>query len=45
VCSSDLIILEDDISENEILALETQIQIGENRKVDYNRINLYIKVY
>jgi hypothetical protein len=38
------IILEEDIQDNEILALETQIQIGENRKVDYNPINIYIKV-
>jgi hypothetical protein len=38
------IVLEEDITNNEILALETQIQIGENRKVDYNPINIYIKV-
>ncbi len=38
------IILDEDIKDNEILALETQIQIGEVTKVDYNPINIYIKI-
>ena len=38
------IIHDEDIKDNEILALETQIQIGEVTKVDYNPINIYIKI-
>lgn len=38
------IVLTEDIDEREIMALETSIQIGEDSKVDYNRICLYIKV-
>lgn len=38
------IILDEDISDNEIMALETQIQIGTDEKVKYNRICLYLKV-
>ena len=38
------IILSENISENEILALETQIQIGEDSKVGYKPTNMYLKV-
>ena len=38
------IVLTGDFSRSEIMSLETQIQIGEDRKVDYNPINIYIKV-
>lgn len=38
------IVLTGDFDKSEIMSLETQIQIGEDRKVDYNPINLYIKV-
>ena len=37
-------ILSEDIDEKEIMALETRIQIGEDKKLDYNPICLYIKV-
>ena len=38
------IVLSEDIDEKEIMALETRIQIGEDKKLDYNPICLYIKV-
>ena len=38
------IILPEDIDAKEIMALETMLQIGVDKKVDYNRICLYIKV-
>ena len=38
------IVLPEDIDEKEIMALETMLQIGVDKKVDYNRICLYIKV-
>lgn len=38
------IVLPEDISDKEIMALETMLQIGVDKKVDYNRICLYIKV-
>ena len=38
------IILSEDIDDKEIMALETRIQIGEDKKLDYNPICLYIKV-
>ncbi len=38
------IILDEDIDEKEIMALETLLQIGADKKCDYNRICLYIKV-
>lgn len=38
------IVLPGDIGAKEIMALETMLQIGVDKKVDYNRICLYIKV-
>lgn len=38
------IVLSDDIDKKQIMALETMLQIGADKKVDYNRICLYIKV-
>ena len=38
------IVLSEDIDDKEIMALETQIQIGEDKKVDYDPICMYIKV-
>ncbi len=38
------IVLSEDIDEKEIMALETRLQIGEDKKVEYNPICLYIKV-
>lgn len=38
------IILPEDVDAKEIMALETMLQIGVDKKVDYNRICLYIKV-
>lgn len=38
------IVLDDTYTEKEILALETITQMGKDKQVDYNRINLYIKV-
>lgn len=38
------IVLSEDIDDKEIMALETRIQIGEDKKLDYNPICLYIKV-
>lgn len=38
------IILPEDVYAKEIMALETMLQIGVDKKVDYNRICLYIKV-
>ncbi len=40
----ETIVLTDDISPEEIMALETSLQIGEDVKVDYNPINIYIKI-
>lgn len=38
------IILPEDIDDKEIMALETMLQIGADKPVEYNRICLYIKV-
>lgn len=38
------IVLPEDIDSKEIMALETMLQIGVDKKVEYNRICLYIKV-
>ncbi len=38
------IVLSEDIDDKEIMALETRIQIGEDKKLDYNPICMYIKV-
>lgn len=38
------IVLPGDIDGKEIMALETMLQIGVDKKVDYNRICIYIKV-
>ncbi len=38
------IVLDETYTEKEILALETITQMGKDKQVDYNRINLYIKV-
>lgn len=38
------VILTEEISDKEIMALETRIQIGEDKKLDYNPICVYIKV-
>ena len=38
------IVLPEDVDAKEIMALETMLQIGVDKKVDYNRICLYIKV-
>jgi len=40
----EAIVLKEDISPEEIMALETSIQIGEDIKVSYNPINIYIKI-
>lgn len=40
----EAIILAEDISDKEIMALETSLQIGEDVKVGYNPINIYIKI-
>lgn len=40
----ETIVLSDDISTEEIMALETSLQIGEDAKVNYNSINIYIKI-
>lgn len=40
----EAIVLTEDISDKEIMALETSLQIGEDAKVDYNPINIYIKI-
>ena len=38
------IVLPEDVDAKEIMSLETMLQIGVDKKVDYNRICLYIKV-
>lgn len=38
------IVLPEDVDYKEIMALETMLQVGVDKKVDYNRICLYIKV-
>ena len=38
------IVLPEDMDDKEIMAMETMLQIGADKKVDYNRICLYIKV-
>lgn len=38
------IVLPDDMDDREIMAMETMLQIGADKKIDYNRICLYIKV-
>ena len=38
------IVLPDDMEDREIMAMETMLQIGADKKIDYNRICLYIKV-
>ena len=38
------IVLPEDIDNREIMAMETMLQIGADKKIDYNRICLYIKV-
>ncbi len=38
------IVLSEDIDDKEIMALETRIQIGEDKKLGYNPICMYIKV-
>jgi hypothetical protein len=38
------IILDEDISKKEIHRLETEVQMGEDEKVDYNAIEKYLKV-
>ena len=38
------IVLPDDMDDIEIMAMETMLQIGADKKIDYNRICLYIKV-
>ncbi len=38
------IVLDETYTKKEILALETITQMGKDKQVDYNRINLYIKV-
>ncbi len=40
----ETIVLTEEISEKEIMALETSLQIGEDVKVGYNPINIYIKI-
>ena len=40
----ETVVLSEDIEEDEIMALETSIQIGKDEKVGYNPINIYIKV-
>ena len=38
------IVLKEDIPEDQIMALETSIQIGEDKKVDYDPICMYLKI-
>ena len=40
----ETIVLSEDVSPQEIMALETSLQIGEDVKVKYNPINIYIKI-
>ena len=40
----ETIVLSEDITSEEIMALETSLQIGEDIKVKYNAINIYIKI-
>ena len=40
----ETIVLDEDIPPHEIMALETSLQIGEDVKVKYNAINIYIKI-
>lgn len=40
----ETIVLADDVTPEEIMALETSLQIGEDIKVKYNAINIYIKI-
>lgn len=40
----ETIVLTDDVTPEEIMALETSLQIGEDIKVKYNAINIYIKI-
>lgn len=40
----EAVVLNEDITEIEIRSLETQIQIGEDEKVGYDPINIYIKI-
>ena len=40
----ETIVLTDDVTPEEIMALETSLQIGEDIKVKYNPINIYIKI-
>lgn len=40
----ETIVLTEDITPEEIMALETSLQIGEDIKVKYNPINIYIKI-
>ena len=40
----EAIVLSDDISDKEMVILETQLQMGEDEKVDYNAIEKYLKI-
>ena len=40
----ETVVLSEDVEQDEIMALETSIQIGKDEKVDYNPINIYIKI-
>ena len=40
----EAVVLPDDIDDSEMLLLETQLQMGEDEKVDYNAIEKYLKV-
>ncbi len=40
----ETIVLSEDVTPEEIMALETSLQIGEDVKVNYNAINIYIKI-
>lgn len=40
----ETIVLTEDVTSEEIMALETSLQIGEDIKVKYNPINIYIKI-
>lgn len=40
----ETIVLTEDVTPEEIMALETSLQIGEDIKVKYNAINIYIKI-
>lgn len=40
----EAVILPDDIDDSEMILLETQLQMGEDEKVDYNAIEKYLKV-